>query len=408
VGVDHFEGSGHTGTSHDIWFSSWFFQRVRVTARPQFNAFFDSKHIDYSIIMIPFFGYLNHTTYSSRMVCDRHKRQIQAVATEPKELITARPVSSSDNLKENDDEQEQNNDHDDEQEQENDNNNNKNKKSTKPKQRGGGFFPEKLYNLLEHTTQENLENIISWEEDGRTFCIHDIDAFVDDLLPKFFPNQSRFRSFERQLNLWGFGRLPDKKGQDRAYSKSGQPRRFVHPYFQRGDRSKCKQVVRHTIKGASYQASTGMRINLNIPEWATHPQEVALLALSSGPLSAYCFPAGIQQTSSNLPATMPDSDSFIQNYPSAISQKHTQQQRLLSADSSLASSKIPEIYLGIGRTSRRAEIGEDDNRMIGLLTLTREDKNNSCCATPPSLLRTLLASVEGQFDDANIDGSDAL
>jgi len=82
------------------------------------------------------------------------------------------------------------------------------KKTTKPKKgpRGGVYdpFPLKLHRMLKYAALENLEDIVSWMPHGRAFKIHDSKVFASTIMPKFF-NQSKYTSFQRQLNLYGEG-----------------------------------------------------------------------------------------------------------------------------------------------------------------------------------------------------------
>lgn len=82
------------------------------------------------------------------------------------------------------------------------------KKITKPKKgpRGGVYdpFPLKLHRMLKYAALENLENVVSWMPHGRAFKIHDSKVFASTIMPKFF-NQSKYTSFQRQLNLYGEG-----------------------------------------------------------------------------------------------------------------------------------------------------------------------------------------------------------
>ena len=116
------------------------------------------------------------------------------------------------------------------------------KESTKrdPTKRGGGIkepFPVKLHCLLE----EHLhDDVISWQPHGLCFLVHKRDEFVQEVMPKYF-NQSKFSSFLRQLNLYGFTRLlapgPDKGA-------------YYHRRFLRGGGQLCTQMIRIRVKGA--------------------------------------------------------------------------------------------------------------------------------------------------------------
>ena len=64
-------------------------------------------------------------------------------------------------------------------------------------------FPEMLYMLLQ---ENNYPEIVSWSNDGRTFKIHNRKEFEEHILSSHFCN-IKFRSFQRQLNIYGYIRL---------------------------------------------------------------------------------------------------------------------------------------------------------------------------------------------------------
>lgn len=70
--------------------------------------------------------------------------------------------------------------------------------------RGGVYdpFPLKLHRMLDQTLADGLDSVVSWLSHGRAFKIHEPKVFADIIMPKFF-NQSKFTSFQRQLNLYG-------------------------------------------------------------------------------------------------------------------------------------------------------------------------------------------------------------
>jgi hypothetical protein len=67
-------------------------------------------------------------------------------------------------------------------------------------------FPGKLYRLMAHAEMVRDTHIVSFTSDGRSFKIHDPDAFMKDVSPNYF-HQSQYLSFVRQLNLYGFERI---------------------------------------------------------------------------------------------------------------------------------------------------------------------------------------------------------
>lgn len=67
-------------------------------------------------------------------------------------------------------------------------------------------FPARLHEMLEDTLSEGQDHIISWQVHGRCFKIHDFDVFARELLPRYF-RQTKFSSFKRQMNLYGFRKV---------------------------------------------------------------------------------------------------------------------------------------------------------------------------------------------------------
>ena len=65
--------------------------------------------------------------------------------------------------------------------------------------------------------------------------VHNTKAIVD-ILPSFF-SQTKYRSFQRQLNMWHFKRIPC------GPYKGG----FIHPLFQRGRKDLCSKMSRNIL-----------------------------------------------------------------------------------------------------------------------------------------------------------------
>ena len=67
-------------------------------------------------------------------------------------------------------------------------------------------FPIKVYAMLE--LAENITEFaqaVAWLPHGRAFMIHNKVKFMKEVVPLFF-NQTKIRSFNRQLHLWGYRR----------------------------------------------------------------------------------------------------------------------------------------------------------------------------------------------------------
>jgi hypothetical protein len=127
---------------------------------------------------------------------------------------------------------------------------------TKQPTRDAGFkFPCKLYLMLMETESKGLTNIVSWHKDGKCFRVHDQQAFVEEILPQYF-KKSKYRSFQRQCNLYGFSRITAVKPfWDSCY---------FHPIFIRGDEGCCKKITR-PLRGNNKKA-TKTTTNTNIKE----------------------------------------------------------------------------------------------------------------------------------------------
>uniref|UniRef100_A0A7S3JR78 HSF-type DNA-binding domain-containing protein n=1 Tax=Aureoumbra lagunensis TaxID=44058 RepID=A0A7S3JR78_9STRA len=78
-------------------------------------------------------------------------------------------------------------------------------------------FPHILYQMLERESQD----IIHWCQDGRAFVIDDVTSFITKTLVKYF-RHSRYASFQRQLNLYGF-RKNDAGHFEHKYFLQNQP-----------------------------------------------------------------------------------------------------------------------------------------------------------------------------------------
>ena len=92
-------------------------------------------------------------------------------------------------------------------------------------------FPTKLFQMLEDAEQSGHSSIVSWSADGLSFRVHDSRLFVSHVMPQYF-RQSRYKSFQRQLHLYGFTRI----------SQGNEKGSCFHHSFVRSDREKCKAM----------------------------------------------------------------------------------------------------------------------------------------------------------------------
>jgi len=117
-----------------------------------------------------------------------------------------------------------------------------------PVARGGVTtpFPIHWHELLEKIESEGYGHIVSWQPHGRCFVIHNQKEFIEHVMPKY-TKHSKFPSFRRQLNLYGYRRLT--KGKDRGG--------YYHELFLRGKPFLARRMQRKCIKG------TGVRCRNN-------------------------------------------------------------------------------------------------------------------------------------------------
>ena len=117
--------------------------------------------------------------------------------------------------------------------------------------------------MLEYAHAQDLSHICYWESDGKGFVIEDTDAWLHVLGCKFFPHQSSFRSFERQLNIWGF--LRKKRQKELEDRVQGPSYSFFHEHFIRRQPHCIKNIVRKADTTRSFRRFNGIRVNQNLP-----------------------------------------------------------------------------------------------------------------------------------------------
>ena len=99
-------------------------------------------------------------------------------------------------------------------------------------------FPWKMHEMLDNATKDGYDDIVSWLPDNKSFKVHMPDAFTKSVMQRYF-KQTKFKSFRRQINMWGFERIKD------GPSKGG----YCNPHFVRGQPTLCYQMKRMKVKG---------------------------------------------------------------------------------------------------------------------------------------------------------------
>jgi hypothetical protein len=101
-------------------------------------------------------------------------------------------------------------------------------------------FPWKLHEMLDNAAVEGFSDIVSWLPGStNSFKVHQPGVFAEGVMPRYF-KKIQFKSFRRQINMWGFERIKGGAG------KGG----YRHPNFIRGMPSLCCMMKRVKIKGA--------------------------------------------------------------------------------------------------------------------------------------------------------------
>lgn len=109
-----------------------------------------------------------------------------------------------------------------------------------PMQSSNSFqFPWKLYDMLEQAEQDGLQDIVAWQGEN-SFKVLRIQEFVERVMPRYF-KQTKYKSFQRQLNLYGYTRINEGPG------KGG----YKHKYFLRGNKALCQYISRQSNEESS-------------------------------------------------------------------------------------------------------------------------------------------------------------
>ena len=62
-------------------------------------------------------------------------------------------------------------------------------------------FPFKLIEMLNDAEILNFTHIVSWLPDQKSFRVHDTKEFAASIMSRYFTNQTKYKSFLRQLNM---------------------------------------------------------------------------------------------------------------------------------------------------------------------------------------------------------------
>jgi HSF-type DNA-binding len=106
------------------------------------------------------------------------------------------------------------------------------------------LFPTKLHAMLEDAPRKGFDNVVCWLQGGASFKVLDPARFTKEVMPKYF-NQRKYKSFLRQLNLYGFQRVhhgPHKGG-------------YAHKFFLQGMPSLCERMNKSSPRSKEQMVS---------------------------------------------------------------------------------------------------------------------------------------------------------
>ena len=139
------------------------------------------------------------------------------------------------------------------------------------KERSRLIFPERLFRMLDDIDQKqaHLSHIITWHPiDLNSFVIHKPVDFAREVMPVYFPAQTKVSSFQRQLKNYGFQLYQQRKKNGRMI--------YCHPHFCRGKPSSLQNVVlkSKTTVHKALTISSLIQIDTLLQMSAKKPQEI--------------------------------------------------------------------------------------------------------------------------------------
>jgi len=80
-------------------------------------------------------------------------------------------------------------------------------------------FPARLHMLLNEAEKKGFGNVIRWLPDGKGFQVFSREMMQEVVIPLYF-GATKWKSFQRQMNLYGFRSMRDPVTKERKYLSS--------------------------------------------------------------------------------------------------------------------------------------------------------------------------------------------
>lgn len=123
-------------------------------------------------------------------------------------------------------------------------------------------FLTKLWALVENPTCDDL---ICWDESGKSFHVFDQGRFAKEILPLYFKH-SNIASFIRQLNMYGFRKVTNI---EQGLKTEKDDLEFQHPYFQRDQ----EQLLEHIKRKITHHVPAHPQIKVEPIQTVSVPTE---------------------------------------------------------------------------------------------------------------------------------------
>ncbi|GAA5831959.1 hypothetical protein JCM11251_002763 [Rhodosporidiobolus azoricus] len=140
----------------------------------------------------------------------------------------------------------------------------------KPNKATARSVPQFLNKLYSMVSDPGTDDLIYWSDDGDSFFITSADRVAKELLPRFFKH-SNFGSFVRQLNMYGFHKVPHL--QQGVLKKDTNEEtdllEFSNPNFARAQPDLLCLIRRQKAKPGGEGAAAGENGALDIPSLLT-------------------------------------------------------------------------------------------------------------------------------------------
>lgn len=149
-------------------------------------------------------------------------------------------------------------------------------------------FPNVLYTMLQKIEMEGRFDIAAWSPHGRTFQIHKVHEFEEQVLPRFFRHRN-FVSFQRQLNIYCFRRITFGQDQNSYY----------HEYFIRGRPDLISQIQRVATKGSVDRRTD---YSLDLPNFHHDNLNSSITQQSTTNIPSTGIPSGLTSSAASLNA----------------------------------------------------------------------------------------------------------